>query len=87
MYAIFLETIGIIASITSVVCFLPQIYKNHKTKSVEDLSGLMLINFVICSLAWAIYGSLTDAYYVTLTNVIGLIASCFLMGQKIYFKK
>ncbi|MBI2706874.1 MAG: PQ-loop repeat-containing protein [Proteobacteria bacterium] len=83
----YIDTIGIIASVTSVVGFLPQIYKNQQTKSVQDLSAWMLLNFLVCSLAWMIYGSLTDSFYVLLTNVACLCASGFLMGQKMYFQR
>lgn len=83
----FIDIIGIIASVTSVACFLPQIYKIHQTRSVEDLSTGMLLNFLICSLAWVIYGSLTESAYVLLTNVACLSASGVLMGQKLYFQK
>jgi MtN3 and saliva related transmembrane protein len=86
-YNIIIDTIGIIASVTSVAGFLPQIYKNQKTRSVQDLSGLMLVNFAICSLAWMVYGGLTDSMYVLVTNVAGLGASCLLVSQKLYFQK
>ncbi len=83
----YIDLIGIIASVTSVVGFLPQIYKNQQTRSVSDLSALMLLNFFICSLAWVIYGGLTGSTYVLVTNVACLCASGFLMGQKIYFQR
>jgi MtN3 and saliva related transmembrane protein len=83
----YIDIIGIVASVTSVVGFLPQIYKNQQTKSVQDLSIWMLLNFLICSLAWMIYGSLTDSLYVLLTNAACLCASGFLVGQKIYFQR
>jgi MtN3 and saliva related transmembrane protein len=83
----YIDIIGAIASITSVIGFLPQIYKNHKTKSVEDLSALMLLNFFLCSLAWMVYGVLTDSLYVLITNVACLGASGLLMAQKVYFQQ
>lgn len=83
----YIDVVGIIASVTSVAGFLPQMYKNQKTKSVQDLSALMLLNFSICSLAWVIYGVLTDSSYVLMTNIAGLGASCFLLGQKLYFQR
>jgi MtN3 and saliva related transmembrane protein len=83
----YIDIIGAVASITSVIGFLPQICKNHKTRSVKDLSLLMLINFFICSLAWMIYGCLTESTYVLVTNVACLCASGLLMGQKIYFER
>ncbi len=83
----YIDIIGTIASITSVIGFLPQIYKNHKTKSVEDLSALMLLNFLLCSLAWMVYGILTDSYYVLVTNMACVCASSLLIGQKMYFQR
>jgi MtN3 and saliva related transmembrane protein len=84
---IYIDLIGIIASVTSVAGFFPQIYKNQRTRSVSDLSALMLLNFVVCSLAWVIYGGLTGSTYVLVTNVACLCASGCLMGQKMYFQK
>ena len=83
----YIDILGAIASITSVIGFLPQIYKNHKTRSVQDLSFLMLLNFFMCSLAWMIYGSLTGSAYVLVTNVACLCACGLLMGQKMYFQR
>lgn len=83
----YIDLIGMIASATSVVGFLPQIYKNQKTRSVSDLSALMLFNFFICSLAWVVYGGLTGSTYVLLTNVACLCACGFLLGQKMYFQR
>jgi MtN3 and saliva related transmembrane protein len=82
-----IDSIGIIASITSVAGFLPQIYKIQKTRSVQDLSVLMLLNFLICSFAWTIYGNLTNSNYVLMTNIAGLGVSCILLSQKLYFQK
>ncbi len=83
----YVDLIGMIASVTSVTGFLPQIYKNQKTKSVQDLSALMLLNFFICSLAWAVYGGLMGSTYVLLTNVACLCVCGFLLGQKMYFQR
>ncbi|MBX9621966.1 MAG: hypothetical protein K2X28_08120 [Alphaproteobacteria bacterium] len=83
----YIDLIGMIASATSVVGFLPQIYKNQKTKSVQDLSALMLLNFFVCSLAWVAYGGLMGSTYVLLTNVACLCACGVLLYQKMYFQR
>ncbi|MDZ4323083.1 MAG: PQ-loop repeat-containing protein [Alphaproteobacteria bacterium] len=83
----YVDLIGIIASVTSVAGFLPQIYKNQKTKSVQDLSALMLLNFFVCSLAWVAYGGVMGSTYVLLTNVACLCACGVLLGQKMYFQR
>lgn len=76
---------GIIASITSLIGLLPQIVKSFQTKSTKDISMMMLINFLICSLAWIIYGVCTEAGFVVLSNVLGLLSCLFLIFQKKYY--
>lgn len=78
---------GIIASITSIIGLLPQIYKIHQTKSASDLSELMLWNYFICSLAWIIYGINTSSDFVTFSNVIGLISSFISIILKKYYDR
>lgn len=84
---VFVDIIGIIASITSVLGFVPQIYKIHQTKSVQDISILMLLNFLICSAAWVVYGILIGSKYVWVTNLAGLAVSFLLFCQKLYYQK
>ncbi len=76
---------GLIASITSIIGLMPQIYKVHQTKSAQDLSSLMLWNYFICSLAWIVYGIYTDSNFVTFSNIIGLICSVISIIQKRYY--
>ncbi|APF04145.1 TPA: SemiSWEET family transporter [Legionella pneumophila] len=73
---------GIVAFITSFIGLLPQIVKSLKTKSTEDLSMMMLVNYLVCSLAWIIYGSSTNSFFVTSSNVVGLIVSLLLILLK-----
>lgn len=76
---------GVVASITSIIGLMPQIYKTYKTKSAEDVSMLMLVNFLICSMAWIGYGVLTDAYFVVFSNIVGLITSVVSILQKRHY--
>ncbi len=74
--------IGLIAMLTSTLCLVPQIVHTVKTKSVDDLSGWMLLNYVICSISWVVYGLLIGAVSVWLTNVIATVCSAFLLYLK-----
>jgi len=76
---------GSLAFITSFIGFLPQIYKAIQTKSTDDLSMVMLINYFICSVAWIIYGSSTESLFVLSSNVVGLVTSIVLIIQKRYY--
>ncbi len=80
-----IELAGTIAFITTFIGLLPQVYKAFQTKSTKDISMLMLINLLICSIAWIVYGSYTDSLYVLASNVAGLITAFILIIQKKYY--
>lgn len=76
---------GSVAFITSFIGLLPQIVKSLKTRSTQDLSMIMLINYLICSLAWIIYGSTTDSFFVISSNIVGLVVSLLLILLKRHY--
>lgn len=78
---------GIIATVTSLIGLLPQIYKSMKTRSTDDVSMLMLVNYAVCSVAWIVYGLSTASLFVTLSNIVGLATSLVSIAQKYYFDK
>ncbi len=77
--------LGIIATVTSFIGFIPQIYKTYKTKSANDISQIMLYNFLVCSIAWIFYGLYTAADFVVYSNVVGLITILISIFQKNYY--
>lgn len=80
------ETIfGYCALVTSVIGLTPQIYKTMKIKSAQDLSILMLINWMICSGSWIIHGYYTHAPFVVYSNIVGLFTGLILLAQKAYY--
>ncbi|KTD56911.1 MtN3/saliva family protein [Legionella sainthelensi] len=76
---------GVVAFITSFIGLLPQIVKSLKTRSTQDISMMMLINYLVCSLAWIIYGSSTNSFFVISSNVVGLIISLLLILLKRHY--
>lgn len=76
---------GFIALVTSIIGLMPQSYKAFKTRSTEDISMLMLVNYLVCSIAWIIYGSIILSAFVVLSNVIGGLTSLVLIVQKYYY--
>lgn len=76
---------GSIAFISSFIGLLPQIVKTLKTKSSQDLSMLMLLNYLVCSIAWVIYASQTDSFVVLASNIVGLFVSLALIVLKRYY--
>ncbi len=73
---------GSIAFITSFIGLLPQIYKSFKTKSCQDVSMTMLVNYAVCSVAWIVYGTASESIFVLSSNIVGLVAASFLIVQK-----
>lgn len=76
---------GTVAFITSFIGLLPQIVKSLRTRSTHDLSMVMLINYLICSIAWIIYGCSTNSFFVVSSNVVGLIVSLLLILLKRHY--
>lgn len=81
----FIFIMGTLACLTSTISLIPQIYKTYQTKSVEDLSSVMLWNFCICSLLWIVYGFTTDSATVWITNIIMLVCSIILVVFKLKY--
>ncbi|MCM1001814.1 SemiSWEET family sugar transporter [Wolbachia pipientis] len=77
--------LGFIALITSLIGLLPQVYKAYVTKLTRDVSMLMLVNYLICSLSWIGYGLCQSSTFVILSNVAGLVISIILIIQKCYY--
>lgn len=79
------EIYTFIALLTTIIGLLPQIYKNYRTKSVNDLSMIMLINYAICSLSWIAYGALITDQIVTMANIFCLFSVLVTIFQKIFY--
>ncbi|MGL9779855.1 MAG: PQ-loop domain-containing transporter [Wolbachia sp.] len=56
---------GFVALITSLIGLLPQVYKAYVTKLTRDISMLMLVNYLICSLSWIGYGLYQSSIFVS----------------------
>jgi MtN3 and saliva related transmembrane protein len=78
---------GIIASVTTVIGIIPQCYKSYQTKSMDDVSMGMLINYMICSIAWLCYGICTSEPFVAGCNVLCVITSVVSLWQKKHYSK
>ena len=84
-YVMLTEIIGMFATITSILSLVPQIIKTSKTKSVHDLSFLMVLNLLCTSVLWFIYGLMIESLSVIVANVILTIFSVWLLYLKVIY--
>jgi MtN3 and saliva related transmembrane protein len=76
------EMVGLFGSLLSSITFIPQVYKTWKTRSVGDLSLLMMSIVFISTIVWLIYGFGLNLLPVIIANSI----ICVLSGLLIFFK-
>lgn len=79
------EFFGFIALVTTIVGLLPQVYKAHVTKLTRDISMLMLINCLLCSLSWLGYGLCQGSLFVISSNIAASVVSIVSIIQKCYY--
>ncbi|MGI2299818.1 SemiSWEET family sugar transporter [Candidatus Cardinium hertigii] len=77
-----LDVVACIGSFTAVISLLPQIIQSCKTKSVDDVSMLMLLNLTVASVSWTLYGALTADKPLLLTNLLLTVGSLILVVLK-----
>ncbi|MDE5057684.1 SemiSWEET family transporter [Wolbachia endosymbiont of Drosophila bocki] len=85
MYINIEECFGFVALIASLIGLSPQVYKAYITKVTRDVSMLMLVNYLICSLSWIGYGLYQSSIFVVLSNIAGLMISIISIIQKCYY--
>jgi thiamine pyrophosphokinase len=87
MTELLVNIFGSIALATSCIGVMPQIYKSYLTKSSIDVSMLMLLNFLLCSVSWIIYGHLTDSGFVVYSNYLCALTSIISIVQKMHYDR
>lgn len=80
------DLIGYAAGILGSSIMIPQIIKSLKTKSVRDLSFLMIFILIICSFLWMIYGIMIKSMPITLMNVVSILINSILLIIKIKYE-
>ncbi|WP_243517380.1 MULTISPECIES: SemiSWEET family sugar transporter [unclassified Candidatus Cardinium] len=78
----FLDIVACIGSFTAVISILPQIIQSYRTKSVNDVSMLMLLNLTVASVSWTIYGAMTADKPLFLTNLLLTLGSFIMVVLK-----
>ncbi len=75
--------VGIMAAALTMFGFIPQIIRMYRTKSVEDISVLTLVQFTLGVALWAVYGFFVNDLIVVGANVVSL--STLIVALVLYY--
>lgn len=81
-----IEYLGLFGATLSAITFIPQVVLAYKTKSVGDLSLLMLLIVFSSVIIWLIYGIYLHLLPVIIANSVILVLSIVLLYFKFTFK-
>ena len=80
--------LGIAAGVLILSGWVDQIYKGYKSKSLKDISMLLLIFISAGVILWLIYGVIVEDVFIIGTNIAAIILlSIVLTMKKKYDKK
>lgn len=82
----FTELIGYTAAFVGTLLMLPQVIKSYQTKSVKDVSFIMIIMYIVNDILWAIYGVLISSIPLVVCNVIAFGIGVTQLGLKMKYK-
>lgn len=80
------ELLGLAAGTITSVTFLPQVVRIWKTRSVKDISMMMMLLLIIGTSLWLTYGLLMKDTAIIYTNVMVLAMSLIMFYFKIKYK-
>jgi len=80
------ELIGYIATLLSVIAFIPQAIKSWKTKSTQDISLGMYSIFTTSQILWFTYGILIISWPLIVANAIIFTLSLIILIHKLKYK-
>jgi MtN3 and saliva related transmembrane protein len=80
---LFASIVGFAAGALCTFAYLPQVVRSIRTRSVRDLSLLMLISLNAGLVLWVSYGVLIQSWPIILPNAVTLLLSLPLLGMKV----
>jgi MtN3 and saliva related transmembrane protein len=79
------EAIGYTAGTLTTIAFVPQVMKSWRSKSVDDLSFVMLATFTTGVTLWLIYGIMIASAPVILANSVTVALNTVLVALKLRY--
>jgi MtN3 and saliva related transmembrane protein len=80
------EILGLVAGTITSITFLPQVIRLWQTRSVKDLSMVMVLLLTLGTCCWLTYGLLKNDAAIIYTNVMVLIMSLIIFYFKLKYK-
>lgn len=77
--------IGYIASSLTTAAFVPQVLRTWRTRSVNDLSVVMLITFILGIVLWLVYGVAIQSPPVLVGNAVTLALNVMLLVMRLRY--
>lgn len=81
------EIIGAIAAALTTFGFVPQITKIYRTKSVEDVSLIMLIQYCVGLFLWMVYGIYLKNSILIISNFVSCSTLVVAVGLYLKYRK
>ena len=81
---IFWLLLGSFAALLTTFAFVPQVIKMWRTRSVQDVSPVTLVQFILGISIWAVYGIHLGDPVIIASNVVGLTILLVALGS--YFR-
>ena len=84
---IWLTLVGSIASVLVSSSFIPQIIKGYRTKSLNDISYLLMILISVGMSLWIVYGIEKQDMVIIGANTATIALNMILLGMKARYSK
>jgi len=80
----FWTIIGIIAALLTSFSFVPQVRKMWRRKSAKDVSNVTMIQMMVGSALWLIYGVSLADYVIISANIVAI--TTLVIGLMLYYR-
>lgn len=84
---VWVELIGYAAGILTLINMFPQVMKSYITKSVEDVSLLMVLTYALSMVLWVTYAYFINSWPIMITNSIAFVMSAIQLVLMHKYKK
>ena len=82
-----IDIIGFLAGFLISISILPQIIRSVRTRSVRDISLLMLLIIIAGEILWVVYGAAISSYPIIAMDGFAFAATLVMLFIKIKYEK